>query len=399
MANFRSFTLEDAVAAASAALAVAWGGPVRIEAVESLGDEQRRNVVARARAVQAVASPRSIVLKATRAISYDQEAANAYEASGFVKEWAAAHYLANHAPGAPFIADLLAADLKQGVLVYSDLGAGLASLVAPLLHGTAHKAEGALTAYAEALAALHRTTIGCRDAHAGILRQGYPATAIPPPAHRWIENVARAPHALLGGDFPEGEVALIAERLKQPGGWAALVHGDPCPDNVLLAADGRALLIDFEFARPSHALFDAAYWRMGFPTCWCAGTVPADVRDRIDRAYRNAIAHAVPEAMDDDAFRRESAIIDAAWLFGQLAWLLEGALAEDGVWGRATKRSRIVTYLDRAILSAEEAGILPRLCALAASWRDDLRGRWPATEPLSDFPAFAVSSDRREASV
>ena len=62
----------------------------------------------------------------------------------------------------------------------------------------------------------------------------------------------------------------------------ALVHGDPCPDNVLFAADGRAVLIDFEFARPSHALFDAAYWRMGFPTCWCAGTIPTEVEHRID---------------------------------------------------------------------------------------------------------------------
>jgi hypothetical protein len=155
-------------------------------------------------------------------------------------------------------------------------------------------------------------------------------------------------------------------------------------------------LIDFEFARPSHALFDAAYWRMGFPTCWCEGTVPADVRGRIDRAYRTAIAGAVPEAKDDDTFCRESAIIDAAWLLGNLAWLLEGALAEDGVWGRSTKRSRIVTYLDRAIRSADEAGILPRLRALAVTWRDDLRSRWPATAPLSDFPAFAVFSDRRE---
>ena len=167
------------------------------------------------------------------------------------------------------------------------------------------------------------------------------------------------------------------------------MHGDPCPDNVLLAADGRAVLIDFEFAHPGHALFDAAYWRMGFPTCWCAGTVPAEVCRRMDQAYRAAIAEAIPKATDDDEWRRESAIIDAAWLLGNLAWLLKDALADDGTWGRATNRSRILTYLERAICSADEANVLPRLRAQAVAWHKDVRCRWSETAPLSDFPAFA----------
>ena len=394
MTDFRPFTLEDAVNGGSAALSRASGGPVSIDAVQSLGGEKRRNIVVRARAAPGGTEPQSIIIKATRAVSYDADSVNAYETSGFVREWAAARYLARHAPGQKFAPILLAADLRQGILVYGDVHGDLVedlpSLVEPLLHGTAPEAEQALVAYAEALAELHRTTIGCRNDYSAVLREGYPTTAIPPPVHRWIEAVARVPHSLLGGEFPGDEAELIAERLRQPGCWQALVHGDPCPDNVLLAADGRAILIDFEFARPGHALFDAAYWRMGFPRCWCAGTVPADARDRIDRAYRTAIACAVPEAKDDDAFRRESAIIDGAWLLGNLAWLLEGALAEDGAWGRSTNRSRIITYLDNAIRSTEQAGILPRIHALASGWRNDLHRRWPATAPLSDFPAFAA---------
>jgi aminoglycoside/choline kinase family phosphotransferase len=398
MTDFRPFTPDDAIAVASAALSHAADKAVRIDSVLSLGQDSRRNFILRARAVRGETEPRSIIIKATRAANYDAGAVNAYEVSGFVKEWAATSYLARHGSGLRFTPNLLAHDLEQGVLVYDDLGDGLPSLVAPLLNGTAHEAEHALTAYAEALAALHRATIGCRDDHSAILRGGFPFAAIPPPAHRWIENVARVPHTLLGGEFPEDEADLILEHLRQPGCWQALVHGDPCPDNVLLAADGRAVLIDFEFARPSHALFDAAYWRMGFPTCWCAGTVPAEVRRRIDQAYRAAIADAVPEARDDDEFGRESAIIDAAWLLGNLAWLLEGALAEDGTWGRATNRSRIITYLERAIRSAEEANVLPRLRKLALVWHKDLRRRWPDTALLSDFPAFAeLRSDRKEA--
>lgn len=396
MTDFRPFTVDDAIAVASAALSQAADEAIRIDKVLSLGQGSRRNLILRARAVRGETEPRSIIIKATRAADYDADAVNAYETSGFVKEWAATSYLARHGSGLPSTSKLLAHDLKRGVLVYDDLGDGLPSLVAPLLHGTAHEAEHALIA--EALAALHRATIGCRDDHSAVLREGFPFAAIPPPADRWIENVARVPHALLGGEFPEDETDLILEHLRQPGCWQALVHGDPCPDNVLLAPDGRAVLIDFEFARPSHALFDAAYWRMGFPTCWCAGTVPAEVRDRIDRVYRAAIADAVPEARDDDEFRRESAIIDAAWLLGNLAWLLKSALAEDGTWGRATKRSRIITYLERSVRSADEANVLPRLRELALAWHKDLRGRWPDTAPLSDFPAFAgLRPDRKEA--
>jgi aminoglycoside/choline kinase family phosphotransferase len=390
MTDFRPFTLEDAVAVASAALSHASGRHVTIEAVRSIGEETRRNFILRARAVQDGKEPRSIIIKATRATSYDAAALNAYQTFGLAKEWAATSYLARHAPGQTATPVLLAYDLKQGVLVYTDMGEELTSLVVPLLHGDARQAEQALVAYAEALAALHRATIACRDDHSAILREGFPAAAIPPPAHRWIEDVARVPHAVLGGEFPEDEAELILRHLRQPGCWQTLVHGDPCPDNVLLAADGRALLIDFEFARPSHALFDAAYWRMGFPTCWCAGTVPAEVERRVDRAYCMVIADAVPQARDDNAFRRESAIIDAAWLLGNLAWLLPGALVEDAIWGRATNRSRVITYLQRAIRSAEEADILPRLRVLAADWHDDLRGRWPDTPPLSDFPAFSA---------
>lgn len=389
MAGFRPFTPEDAAAVAAAALSRASDHTVRIESVVSLGDDSRRNLVLRAQAVQSGGEPKSIIIKATRAEEYDPSASNAYEASGFVKEWTATSYLTHHAPGHLVSPNLLAYDLKRGVLVYDDVGDGLSSLVVPLLQGTAVEAELALTAYARSLAELHSATIDCRDAHSSALREGFPAAAIPPPAYRWIESVARVPHALLGGEFPDDEVALIWEHLRHPGPWQALVHGDPCPDNVLLASDGQAVLIDFEFARPSHALFDAAYWRMSFPTCWCAGTVPAEVRGRIDQAYRAALANAVPQATDDDEFRRESAIIDAAWLFGNLASRLEGALAEDGTWGRATIRSRIITYLESAIRSAEEAHVLPRLCMLADAWRNDLRSRWSDTTPLSEFPAFA----------
>jgi len=102
MTDFRPFTLDDAVAVASAALSHAADEGVRIDSVLSLGKDARRNLVLRAQAVQGGTKSRSIIIKATRAADYDADAVNAYEASGFVKEWAATRYLARHASGYSF---------------------------------------------------------------------------------------------------------------------------------------------------------------------------------------------------------------------------------------------------------------------------------------------------------
>jgi hypothetical protein len=250
-----------------------------------------------------------------------------------------------------------------------------------------------LTAYAIALAQLHAATTGCLEAHRHIVRAALPSAGMRPPGQGWIDREPRKVAALLGGDLPDDELMLMETRLQSPGPWLALVHGDACPDNILLAEDGEAKLIDFEFSSPGHALIDAAYWRMGFPTCWCAGRIPAAVSQRIDAAYRAALAHAVPEAADRSAFQKESAIIGAVWMFGVLAWLLEGALKEDTNWGIATKRSRILHYLDAAIEMSTAAGVLHGTCRTAGVWLDDLRDRWPLSAPLALYPAFEKPGD------
>jgi hypothetical protein len=392
MTQYRPFSADDAVAGAEAALSRSAGRHVVIEQLQNLGCDERRNIILRASAAPLDGEAQPIIIKATRAAGYDPAAADAFATSGLVKEWAATTLLARRPDSTRQGATLLAADPAQGVLVFTDLGPDLPALVEPLLRGSASDAENALTAHARSLARLHAATIGCQAEHAQIVQTGFPATTVPPSARHWIEREPLKVATLLGAELPDHELAQIAEHLQNPGPYLALVHGDPCPDNVLLK-DGTAMLIDFEFSAPGHALLDAVYARMGFPTCWCAGRVPAPVTSRIEQAYRTTLAESVTVATDDAAFAQESALISTVWMFAILAWLLEDALRQDHTWGIATNRARILHYLNVAIDAAAGADILPGIRRITAAWRDQLQAQWPSSVPLALYPAFTTVPD------
>lgn len=339
-------------------------------------DENRRNLILRATTSGRGIVPRSVIVKATRRRDFDGDAVNALQ-SGFVLEWTALTLLAGrHGPA------FLAGDVERGVIVIQDLGAEFGNLVDPLLHGPADRAERALVAYARSLGRLHAATRDCRAAHSAAIAEAFPAASQPRLADgdRWRQLVVEPSLAKLGGTLPESEIAYVAQRVTSPDAWLGLVHRDPCPDNVLLVGD-TARLIDFEFASPGHVLTDAAYWRMGFPTCWCAGRVPQPVLTRMDAAYRDAL----PAANDS----REMAAILFASLFVSLLWRLDRALAEDESWGTSTVRSRVLWYLEAAIAGAHEADALPGLRDVASRWRAELGARWPDSQPLALYPAFA----------
>lgn len=380
---------------AAAALSQRWRASVSLGSVTALGDADRRNLVLRALASRDGAPPQSIIVKATRDAAFNPGAADLFEASGLAKEWAATAFLAEHVPTARHAPAFLGGSAAQGVLVFEDLGSGLGNLVDPLLKGPADRAVAALIAYATALGRLHADTLGCAADHARTLQRAFPAATPPDPGggESWRQQTVARMESLLGGApiAPSivGEIAAVGERLARPGPWFGLVHRDACPDNVLLD-DGHARLLDFEFASPGHVLIDASYWRMGFPSCWCAGRLPTLVLGEMDCAYRAALEPALPLVRDDRAFHEEMAILQFARLFGSLGWLLDKALAEDRPWGLSTWRRRILWYLDAAARGAEQAGVLGELADMARCWRADLGARWPEAEPLAFYPAFTL---------
>lgn len=390
MNGLRDLDVQDVIARAGSSLSRASGRAIELDRVQLLSKPARRNLIARALAVDDDGKARSVIVKATRAAGYDPAADNALEACGLIREWVATAYVSAHAAGRDHGCALLAGDVEAGILVFDDLGAGLGSLVDPLLDGTAVDAERALAAYATALGRLHADTVGCLQAHHDTYRSIFGCErALRQPGWR-VENDAKAVVDRLGHPPPAGELELLSARLSEPGPWASLVHGDPCPDNALLV-DGRIRLIDYEWARPSHALLDGLYWKMGFPTCWCAGRTPTDVANRVDAVYRAELGHSIALALDDAAYHTEAAYLSAVWLFTCLSWRLGEALEGDGRWGIWSIRGRLLWYLEAVIAMTDGARVLPGINRAARAWLSDLRGRWPDAQPLGLYPAFGAA--------
>ena len=380
---------QGALDAGAAALSRAWGRTVVLRDVQAISDEERRNLILRAVATGQGFPDHPVILKATRDKGYAPASSGVFE-SGLAKEWVATAFLTGRLSGDRHAPVFLAGDRARGLIVLEDLGAGLPSLVGPLLNGPAEAAAQALLAYARSLGRLHAATLGCIDGHTEILKQAFPGAAVRPPVGgpAWRGNVADKVVALLGGPAPDDEIDAIAARMADPGPWLGLAHRDPCPDNVLFS-DAEARLLDFEFAGPGHVLLDSSYWRMGFPTCWCAGRVPADRIAAMDDVYRRELGAALPAALGG-AFDREMAVLLFVQMFASLSWLLEGALKEDGTWGISTNRPRLLWHLEAAIAGAEKARVLPGLRTAAVRWRADLGARWPEAMPLALYPAFAA---------
>jgi hypothetical protein len=263
MNQLRTVDVQEIMARAGKALSKASGGTVVLGQMEVLSNDHRRNFIARAAAGHTDGSTRSVIVKATRSPSYDPTHENVLQASGLVKEWVACAFLAARAPGRGHGSALLAGDVAGGIMVFEDLGADLASLVDPLLKGTAQEAERALKLYATALGRLHADTVGCLDGHHEALQFVFGSGRSRRPPGWRVEKDAELVVNRLGGTPSASELELLSSRLSDPGPWLTLIHGDPCPDNALLV-DQRIRLIDYEFARPSHALLDGIYWRMGF---------------------------------------------------------------------------------------------------------------------------------------
>jgi hypothetical protein len=261
------------------------------------------------------------------------------------------------------------------------------SLVEPLLDEDGAGAEAALRGFGRTLGKLHAATIGhsavfermCQrlrrsGVHSGhaVSRLGDAVTRLPGVLERLGVSLDASFHA---------ELQAVLDAMVNPGMFYAYIHGDPCPDNVVLTGD-HVRLLDFEFGRFGHALLDAAYARMMFPTCWCARRLPPRLVALTESAYRAELVSGCPQAGDDRVFEPALSLACAFWALNTVDRHLEGALEQDRQWGISTMRPRVLARLEGFITTADAFDQLPALRGAADRLLTVLRQRWPDTSPL-----------------
>ena len=393
--------------AAEGVLSDALGGvAVRLEVADVLR-QRYRNRVLRCQVVEALRGdrvPATVVLKVSTGENDDaydpQNDRQRGTAWRFFNEWAGTRYL-NERFGTrgepPPCARLWGADRAAALIVLEDLGEG-ASLADRLQGEDPDAAVAALDAYARALGRLHAATAGDETGFLQIRQAaaGTDATGGAAAAGAWLtENVApfREQCAALGVPPAPGfeeDAEIVQRAMDEPGPFLAFAPGDTCPDNHRLRDDGTLRFFDFEFAGFRHALLDAAYLHLPFPTCWCVNRLPDGLPDRLEDTYRAELVAGCPEAADDATFAAATARACAYWTVTSLSWSLEHALREDGQWGLATNRQRHLLRLDNFAALAERTGQLPAIGETARRLCDTLRTLWPPEqlEPMPVYPPF-----------
>lgn len=296
--------------AAESVLSRRFGSRVTLADPVDLGGSER-SIVVRVRASSHFALPRTLVLKRYVLPTGDEPA------DSFIREAVSYQLFTSLAVEDRVCPELFAHEGKQRLLVMEDLGRA-PTLAEKLMGGDARGAERALLSWAHSLGRLHATTAG-READFDALqrRLGQPRSKDP--------LAADGPTAL--DELPEllatelgvatsAAAKECAERTKELLGAErkrAFSPSDSCPDNNLITSRGVRFL-DFEGGCVRNIMFDAAYLRVPFPTCWCAFGLPTGMTDAMLAGWRAEVRGMWPDVADD-------AVLLPRLLDAQLFWV------------------------------------------------------------------------------
>lgn len=363
----------------------------------------------------------SLVVKRLRTVETDTALATRYPSSRymFFNDWAGLQFLTQEAGESPIGPRLYAADREMELVVMEDIRPE--SDGGSCLQGKDPRmAEEKLLLLARALGMLHARTIGkqatfnrIRDA----IAPRHPSWGWVPPwqrtlsmyekllqtlpvnikqsgfeSFRWMSFTLHQATEALSLPIPaqaEIELERVMQALRSPGPLLAYTHGDPCPENCLFSGN-VARLVDFENGDYRHALLDAVYARMCFPTCWNAQQLPHQSVIRVERAYQAELVKGCPEVADEQCFTRELVHACAYWVLMLCQFnAISHFSTEDQSWGPFTMRQRMLTRFERFAQTTVEYGYLEALGLLFHTIASELRKRWPAAmQRLPTYPAF-----------
>lgn len=272
---------------------------------------------------------------------------------------------------------VLALDEGHRVLVMEDLGTG-PTLADLLLGEDRAAAERGLAEYARSLGRLHAATRSDDgSADMGVHLAGNLDRTLT----RLSQGLATIDIAI--DDAARDDVAIVAAEIAQPGPLLVTVHGDPCPDNTSVRADGSVALFDFEWGSRGSALLDAVYLHLPFPSCWCANEIPSAVVAEAEAAYRSEFE------CTDERYTSGLAAAAIAWCITTISFDVDRFTGDDSSWGIAERRPRYLTRLRATRELCERAGRFDGFRAFTSTLEKAFTARWPEiSSGLPLYPAF-----------
>jgi hypothetical protein len=386
---------EPLLTAAEHVLSNSLGSRIRINGIEGLSEDGRRNLLLRCFIDPIYDRPSSFILKKVETENYNPEDINSWDTMRFFGDWVGAQFLSTISRQSDHSPHFCGGDRNLGFLILEDLGSHF-SLVQPLLEQECDRADKTLLKYAARLGQMHTDTIGKAPIFRELFHSVSPNATLSPPQEATLLN-RHLPSLLtrlgdlgihVDSDISQ-ELETIVRTITNPGPFLAYIHADPCPDNVF-DTDEALRLIDFEFGHFGHALIDAAYGRMLFPSCWCASRLPQGIMSQMEATYRAKLIQGCPEAQDDRVYETALVIVCGYWLLNTLIRHLEETLKSDRRWGISTTRQRILARLEAFINTSEEFSKFPSLRGMSSRLSETLHQQWADTPPISLYPAFQV---------
>lgn len=309
-------------------------------------------------------------------------------------DWAGLQFLGEIESRQQLAPSIYGGDRALGCIVLEDLGDGT-SLDQILLTSSAAQAEQVIVQWARYLGEMHAASIGQAErfhhlrVHLGPIQ---PICVIDAQDLRaamvQLELLFERLHLVLPTAYRE-DIEDVLHAIAHPGPFLAFTHGDPCLHN-LFPLNTNAVMIDFEWGGYRHALTDAVYSRMLFPTCYGIYRLPRAILDRNEAVYRAALSETCSAATDDDTFGRATVMACAYWALKTLQWYLEVALDVDDAWTE-TRRIWLLARLQAFVETTEEFHFCLALGQMVRTLITTLQEQWPDVDAnVPYFPAFVT---------
>ncbi|MBM7414715.1 MULTISPECIES: kinase [Nocardiaceae] len=379
--------ITEAVAAARELLTRRTGASVTLVDPVDLGGSGRTVVIRVRVAENPFQLPRTLVIKQVRETSTEsvsRTGLGAGDHTAFLREAVSYQFataLATHTRPGP---SLIAYDLKERLLVLSDLGdaAPFTSLIA---NPDPSSVTNSLMALAQALGRMHAATFGREEDFGALLGRAGVADSRDGLADQVAVAQSDVPAMLaadLGIEVPPAVAAAVARAAKLfgSGGHRAFSPSDLCPDNIIVNDEGVRFL-DYEWGGFRDATLDVAYTLLSYPGCLCRLDLTPERAEAMVDAWRAEVVGIWPHLADDDVLHAKLLDAQLVWAWLTTHWFLP----DDDTRNAALRRHhlsvpRAAALTTRWSILSEYARFVGHhdLADFAGDVRQALAARWPA---------------------